>query len=187
MDYNNILGLDKFQLSIIKGNFNSTKPIRKMIDKATVKAVSLQQKEEEEHKAVIAKYKDKLASANQEIDAYKKQIELLDTFALETTKKTCGFALTTEQVIDFLDNPYKFDEYKQSLGMGNDLFEGQENLSPDETDNSYQVKGDSLNEDEARNMDEEEDKEWEDRIASGELKEVTYDENMGEGHDIEQE
>lgn len=127
----NVLGLDKFQLTIIKGNFNSTKPIRKLIDKVVVKAAALQQKETEEHNAIVAKYKDKLQAFNQEKEAYEKQIELLDKFTLEATKKTCGFALTTEQVMDFIENPEHFEAYKKTLGMGKDLFENaQEEAEP---------------------------------------------------------
>lgn len=144
----NILGLDKFQLTIIKSNYNSTKPVRKLIDKVVVKAAVLQQKETEEHNAIVAKYKDKLQAFNQEKEAYEKQIELLDKFTLEVTEKTCGFALTTEQVMDFIDNPEKFEAYKQSLGVGKDLFENEESADASPED---------------------------------------YHENIGEGHDIEQE
>lgn len=139
----NYLGLDKFQLTIIKGNYASIKPSITKRDKALKKIDETTQKYKE-------KLEEAIKSLKQEADAYNEQIAMIDKFTVETTLKSCGIGLTTEQVMDFLEHPEKFMEYKASV-LGEELFNQQE---------------------ETHGLDAEEDKEGEDRIASDELKEA---------------
>jgi prophage DNA circulation protein len=146
----NHLGLDKFQVTVIKSNYNSTKPIRKMIEKAEAKTQAAFDKCQDTIKAAQDKYHETCDGLLAEIQTYKDQIAMLDKFALETTKNACGLELTTEQVIEFLDNPTAFAAYKQEK-QGVDMFAGQA---------------------EPRDLDAEEDKDWENRIQSGEIKQA---------------
>ena len=144
----NHLGLDKFQVTVIKSNYNSTKPIRKMIEKAEAKTQAAFDKCQDAIKAAQDKYHETCDGLLAEIQTYKDQIAMLDKFALETTKNACGLELTTEQVIEFLDNPTAFAAYKQEK-QGVDMFAdniGEANVAAAEY----------------RNLDAEEDKDWED-------------------------
>lgn len=117
----NHLGLDKFQVTVIKSNYNSTKPIRKMIEKAEAKTQAAFDKCQDAIKAAQDKYHETCDGLLAEIQTYKDQIAMLDKFALETTKNACGLELTTEQVIEFIDNPTAFAAYKQEK-QGVDMF-----------------------------------------------------------------
>lgn len=140
----NHLGLDKFQLTIIKGNYASIKPSLTKRDKAYKKIEELTQK-----------YKEKLEQAvtalRQEAEAYDEQIAMIDKFTVDVTIKSCGIGLTTEQVMTFIDDPVKFEDYKRELGLSDDLFNNTNNQPSDEV----------------RDLDTEEDKN-----NSGELKEA---------------
>lgn len=130
----NVLGLDKFQTTMIKRNYGFIKPIVAKRDKVQ-KKIDDKQKELDELKANL----------EAEINNYNEQINALDKFTLETTERFCGTKLTSEQVMYYLEHP---EEYKKESSTEN----------PD--------------------LDAEEDKDWEDKIASGELKKVTYNENQ---------
>ena len=130
----NVLGLDKFQTTMIKRNYGFIKPIVAKRDKVQ-KKIDDKQKELDELKANL----------EAEINNYNEQINALDKFTLETTERFCSTKLTSEQVMYYLEHP---EEYKKESSTEN----------PD--------------------LDAEEDKDWEDKIASGELKEVTYNENQ---------
>lgn len=121
----NHLGLDKFQLTIIKGNYASIKPSLTKRDKAYKKIEELTQK-----------YKEKLEQAvtalRQEAEAYDEQIAMIDKFTVDVTTKSCGIGLTTEQVMTFIDDPVKFEDYKRELGLSDDLFNNTNNQPSDE-------------------------------------------------------
>lgn len=149
----NHLGLDKFQVTVIKSNYNSTKPIRKMIEKAEAKTQAAFDKCQDAIKAAQDKYHETCDGLLAEIQTYKDQIAMLDKFALETTKNACGLELTTEQVIEFLDNPTAFAAYKQEK-QGVDMF----------ADNIGEANAAAAG---YRDLDAKEDKDWEDKIQSG--------------------
>ena len=118
----NHLGLDKFQVTVIKSNYNSTKPIRKMIEKAQAKISSAKEKYNAAIEAAKNKYEESVKGTQNEVQAYQQQIDMLDKFTLETTKNACGLELTSEQVMKFLDNPTAFAAYKAKQN-GQDMFE----------------------------------------------------------------
>lgn len=145
MSNNNALGLDRYQIAVIKRNYSILKPFITKRNKA-------QEKIENKKKEL----KELEASLQAEIATCNEQIEIIDKFTKDITEKSCGgIRLSSEQVMHYLEHPEEF-----------------KNLSS--TDNTDSQPCD---------LDAEEDKEWEDRINSGELKEVTYHENIGEGHD----
>lgn len=147
MENKNHLGLDKFQLTIIKGNYSSIKPSLAKREKALKKIDEVTQKYKEKLEAAIA-------SLKQEASAYDEQIAMIDKFTIETTQKACGIGLTTEQVMKFLEDPQAFENYKHQLGLDNDMFAQEAEQKA------------------VRDLDAEEDAEWEQKIESGELKEV---------------
>lgn len=102
----NKLGLDKFQTTMIKRNYSIIKPILTKRDKA-------QKKIDDKQKELDA-LKESLQA---EINTYNEQIDALDKFTIDTTEKFCGIALTTEQVIDFINDPDKFVIYKHEMGL----------------------------------------------------------------------
>lgn len=126
METKNHLGLDKFQLTIIKSNYNSMKPSINKRAKILKKIEDTTKKYEEKLEAAIS-------SLRNEVAAYDEQITMLDQFTKDTTLKTCGITLTTEQVMEFCNNPEKFEEYKNSIGLGNSLFNQNEQNIPQET------------------------------------------------------
>lgn len=134
----NCLGLDKFQMAIIKRNYNTVKPLLNKRNKA-------KEKMEETMRKAMEKY-------NEEVGMADVQIETFDKITKNYTKKSCGYELTSEQAAFFNDNPEKFDEFKQKNPL-----EAEMNFNEEE---------------QPSDLDAEEDKEWEDRINSGELKEV---------------
>lgn len=121
----NHLGLDKFQVTVIKSNYNSTKPIRKMMEKANTKIFAADEKYQAALKVALDKYNETVKDLKAEVQAYKDQIAMLDKFTMETTKQTCGLELTSEQVMHFIDNPDAFAAYKASK-EGQDLFTNQD-------------------------------------------------------------
>jgi len=134
----NCLGLDKFQMAIIKRNYTTVKPLLNKRNKA-------KEKLEETIRKATEKY-------NEEVGMADMQIETFDKITKDYTKKSCGYELTSEQAVLFNDNPEKFDEFKQK--------------------NPLETETDFNKEEQPRDLDAEENKEWEDRINSGELKEV---------------
>ena len=151
MTETNCMGLDKFQLAIIKGNYTSLKPIIAKKAKLQEKLTATSKKLEEAIKALQEKTAASLQDTIKEIEVYQEQINALDNITKTHTKRSCGLELTSEQVMEFLKDTVAFEEYRKSI-MGESLF-------PQESS-------------ETRDLDAEEDKEWEDRIASGELKEA---------------
>lgn len=131
----NHLGLDKYQITIIKSNHAGTKPIRKLIEKAENKIKVAEEKRNAAIKAAQDKYEESVKELVAEAQAYKDQIAVLDKFTLETTKQACGLELTSQQVMDFIENPAAFEDYKHQLGLDNDLFKGKDDKGDNFPDN----------------------------------------------------
>lgn len=135
----NCLGLDKFQTAIIKRNYTTVKPL-----------IAKKNKAYEKLQDTIKKAQDKYA---EEVGMADVQISTFDKITMNYTKKACGYELTSEQCMAFIEDPDKFEEFKR--------------LNPLQVEMSFE-------ETTPISLDDEEDKEWEDRIASGELKEINY-------------
>ena len=95
----NCLGLDKFQMAIVKRNYNTVKPLLNKRNKAKEKLDEIIRKATEKY--------------NEEVGMADMQIETFDKITKDYTKKSCGYELTSEQVAIFNDNPEKFEEFKQ--------------------------------------------------------------------------
>lgn len=106
MANNNVLNLDKFQLTMIKRNYGIIKPIIAKREKAQ-KKIDDKQRELDELKA----------SLQAEINTYNDQISALDAFTLTTTKQACGIELSSEQALNFIENPEEFEVYKEKIGL----------------------------------------------------------------------
>lgn len=120
----NHLGLDKYQIAVIKSNFNSTKPIRKLIEKNEAKMKAAGERFEKAIAVAKEKYDNATKDLRDETQAYQTQIERLDQFTRSTTKQVCGLELSSEQVMEFLDNPTAYSCYVQKM-QGKDMFENQ--------------------------------------------------------------
>ena len=95
----NCLGLDKFQMAIVKRNYNTVKPLLNKRNKAKEKLDEIIRKATEKY--------------NEEVGMADMQIETFDKITKDYTKKSCGYELTSEQAVLFSANPEKFDEFKQ--------------------------------------------------------------------------
>ena len=118
----NCLGLNQFQITVIKGNYNSIRPILAKRDKLAAKIETAAKKEEEAIAAIKKKTQETLGNTYAELGVYQSQIEAIDKFTIDITKQTCGIPLSSAQCLEFLETPEKFEEYKNSLGLGDDLF-----------------------------------------------------------------
>lgn len=103
----NCLGLDRFQMAIIKRNYTTVKPLLNKKSKA-------REKLEEAIRKANEKYSEEVGMADM-------QIETFDNLTKAYTKKSCGYALTSEQVILFNDNPEKFEEFKQKNPLQSEM------------------------------------------------------------------
>lgn len=117
----NCLGLDRFQLAIIKRNYTTVKPLLNKKSKA-------REKLEEAIRKANEKYSEEVGMADM-------QIETFDNLTKAYTKKSCGYELTSEQVILFNDNPEKFEEFKQKNPLQSEMDfneqESEENTIPE--------------------------------------------------------
>jgi len=112
----NHLGLDKFQVTVIKSNYNSIKPFLKKIEKAQAKIDAAKQK-----------YEEAIADSQKEVAQCQDQISLMDQYTIGMTTKSCGVGLTIEQTIKYLEDAPAFEEYKKSIGIS-DMFANTENV-----------------------------------------------------------
>ena len=103
----NCLGLDRFQMAIIKRNYTTVKPLLNKKSKA-------REKLEEAIRKANEKYSEEVGMADM-------QIETFDNLTKDYTKKSCGYELTSEQVILFNDNPEKFEEFKQKNPLQSEM------------------------------------------------------------------
>ena len=134
----NILGLDKFQTTIIKRNYLNVKPLITKRDKALAKISE-----------VLKKQQEIIDNLQQEATMYMEQIAALDKFTTDITEKATGYALTSEQCVNFLNNPDEWTKFRQ------------------EHEGIFASKEQTVND-----LDAEEDADWENRIRSGEIKEA---------------
>ena len=86
----NVIGMDVFQTAAVKRNYMNVKPLIKERNKMEKKIDEL--------------------SRNLEIK--KAQIAANDQHTGMITKETCGIALTSEQVMWFLEHPEEFENFK---------------------------------------------------------------------------
>jgi hypothetical protein len=112
----NCLGLDKFQMAIIKRNYTTVKPLLNKRNKA-------KEKLDETIRRATEKY-------NEEVGMTDMQIETFDKITKDYTKKSCGYELTSEQVVLFNDNPEKFDEFKQKNPLETEMNFNEEHEVP---------------------------------------------------------
>lgn len=86
----NVIGMDVFQTAAVKRNYQNVKPLIK------------------ERK----KMEEKIAELSKNLEIKKAQIEANDQHTGMITKETCGIALTSEQVMWFLEHPEEFEGFK---------------------------------------------------------------------------
>lgn len=154
-DSTNHLGLDKYQITVIKSNFNSTKPLRKMVEKVDEKISKAQAVLDKTIAAAQKKYQEAVGDIQGEAQVYKDQIALLDNFSIETTTKTCGIGLTSEQVVKFLDDKEAFEAYKASLnqaGAGCGQAETTEPETQEEAKENTEGEAKEISDNEAENL-----------------------------------
>ena len=119
----NCLGLDKFQMAIIKRNYTTVKPLLNKRYKA-------KEKLDETIRKATEKY-------NEEVGMADMQIETFDKITKDYTRKSCGYELTSEQVVFFNDNPDKFDEFKQKNPLETEMnFNEDHEVSPASSENN---------------------------------------------------
>jgi len=92
----NVIGMDVFQTAAVKRNYQNVKPLIK------------------ERK----KMEEKIAELSKNLEIKKAQIVANDQHTGMITKETCGIALTSEQVIWFLEHPEEFASFKAAHGVG---------------------------------------------------------------------
>lgn len=91
----NHMGLDKYQTAAIKRNYQNIKPLLRKVD-------SLKKKIED-------------------LDAQKATLEEeiieVDNYTLNLSKKVTGHVLTSEQVVNFLENPEEWEKFVHANGQ----------------------------------------------------------------------
>ena len=92
----NVIGMDVFQTAAVKRNYQNVKPLIK------------------ERK----KMEEKIAELSKNLEIKKAQITANDQHTGMITKETCGIALTSEQVMWFLEHPEEFEAFKAAHGVG---------------------------------------------------------------------
>jgi hypothetical protein len=92
----NVIGMDVFQTAAVKRNYANVKPLIK------------------ERK----KMEEKIAELTKNLEIKKAQIAANDQHTGMITKETCGIALTSEQVMWFLEHPEEFGAFKAAHGIG---------------------------------------------------------------------
>lgn len=93
----NVIGMDVFQTAAVKRNYQNVKPLIR------------------ERK----KMEEKIAELTKNLEIKKAQIEANDQHTGMITKETCGIALTSEQVMWFLEYPEEFEAFKAAQ-LGSD-------------------------------------------------------------------
>ena len=86
----NVIGMDVFQTAAVKRNFMNVKPLIKE----------------------RRKIEEKIVELTKNLEIKKAQIEANDQHTGMITKETCGIALTSEQVMWFLEHPEEFEGFK---------------------------------------------------------------------------
>ena len=91
----NVIGMDVFQTAAVKRNYANVKPLIK------------------ERK----KMEEKIAELSKNLEIKKAQIAANDQHTGMITKETCGIALTSEQVMWFLEHPEERPDFTASHGI----------------------------------------------------------------------
>ena len=86
----NVIGMDVFQTAAVKRNYMNVKPLIKERNKM----------------------EEKIAELSKNLEIKKAQIAANDQHTGMITKETCGIALTSEQVMWFLEHPEEFENFK---------------------------------------------------------------------------
>jgi hypothetical protein len=86
----NVIGMDVFQTAAVKRNYMNVKPLIKERNKM----------------------EEKIAELSKNLEIKKAQIAANDQHTGMITKETCGIALTSEQVMWFLEHPEEFEGFK---------------------------------------------------------------------------
>lgn len=86
----NVLGMDVFQTAAVKRNYLNVKP----------------------YIAKRKKLEEKLDELQRELEVMRAEILDNDQHTGRITKSTCGFTLTSEQAIFFIDHPEEFEKFK---------------------------------------------------------------------------
>ena len=86
----NVIGMDVFQTAAVKRNYMNVKPLIKERNKM----------------------EEKIAELSRNLEIKKAQIAANDQHTGMITKETCGIALTSEQVMWFLEHPEEFENFK---------------------------------------------------------------------------
>ena len=116
----NVIGMDVFQTAAVKRNYQNVKPLIR------------------ERK----KMEEKIAELTKNLEIKKAQIEANDQHTGMITKETCGIALTSEQVMWFLEHPEEFEAFKAAqLGSDSNSEAGTEN---DDTSADIQQETDAV-------------------------------------------
>ena len=92
----NVIGMDVFQTAAVKRNYANVKPLIKERNKM----------------------EEKIAELTKNLEIKKAQIAANDQHTGMITKETCGIALTSEQVMWFLEHPEEFEAFKSAHGVG---------------------------------------------------------------------
>jgi hypothetical protein len=91
----NVIGMDVFQTAAVKRNYANVKPLIKERNKM----------------------QEKIAELSKNLEIKKAQIAANDQHTGMITKETCGIALTSEQVMWFLEHPDEFPAFKEAHGV----------------------------------------------------------------------
>lgn len=91
----NVIGMDVFQTAAVKRNYANVKPLIKERNKM----------------------EEKIAELTKNLEIKKAQIAANDQHTGMITKETCGIALTSEQVMWFLEHPEEFGAFKTAHGI----------------------------------------------------------------------
>lgn len=91
----NHMGLDKYQTAAIKRNYQNIKPLLRKVDSL----------------------KKKIEDLDAQREALKEEITEVDNYTLNLSKKVTGHVLTSEQVVNFLENPTEWEKFVASHGQ----------------------------------------------------------------------
>ena len=107
----NVIGMDVFQTAAVKRNYANVKPLIKERNKM----------------------QEKIAELSKNLEIKKAQITANDQHTGMITKETCGIALTSEQVMWFLEHPEEFPAFKAAHGVKEESAEQEAGQSTEET------------------------------------------------------
>lgn len=115
----NVIGMDVFQTAAVKRNYQNVKPLIK------------------ERK----KMEEKIAELSKNLEIKKAQIAANDQHTGMITKETCGIALTSEQVMWFLEHPEEFESFRAAHTEGGDNPDADTQEPANEAENTENAEG----------------------------------------------